>query len=66
MMTKLVVLKPDVADFTPYATLIERPSYPNYLVLIDLPHSPGYQLLVEVLRPLLDGGRLERVQVYFI
>jgi len=64
MMTKLVVLKPDVADFSPYARLINRPSYPSYLVLIDLPRSPGHMLLVELLQPLLDGGRLEHVQVY--
>ena len=49
MITKIVIMRPGAADETSS---------------VELPERPSYLALKEVLKPLLDGGRLEHVLVY--
>lgn len=44
---------------------IMRPGMPEEVREVELPAAPGYRKLDELLRPLLDGNDLERVNVFW-
>lgn len=43
--------------------LVMRPDQPNELIHLKLPTEPSYRQLSNVIRPLLDGGDFEHVNV---